>query len=69
MNWLVEDWKQMHKWLSVQFASLLAAITVAYDQLAVLQQALGAQAFHTIQAALAIGVVIARVAKQGKKPE
>lgn len=69
MKWLVDDWKQMHKWLSVQFASALAMVTVAYDQLAVLQQALSAQAFHSVQAALAIGVVVSRVIKQGKKEE
>lgn len=66
---LVDDWKTFHRWLSVQLTSLLAAVTVAYDQLAVLQTALSATTFHKIQAALAIGVVVARVVKQGEKQD
>jgi hypothetical protein len=61
---LVEDWKQLHRWLSVQMAAFLGAITIAYDNLAVLQQALEASLFHKIQAAIAIAVVAARVIQQ-----
>ena len=66
---LVDDWKRFHTWLSVQFAALLAGVTVAYDQLSILQQALGAPMFHKIQAGLAIGVVAARVIKQSSKDQ
>ena len=66
---LVEDWRKLHTWLSVQFAALLAGVTVAYDQLSILQQALEASLFHKIQACLAIGVVAARVIKQSTKDQ
>jgi hypothetical protein len=45
-------------------AAFLGAITIAYDNLAVLQQALEASLFHKIQAAIAIAVVAARVIQQ-----
>ena len=66
---LVEDWRKLHTWLSVQFAASLAGVTVAYDQLPILQHALEASAFHKIQAGLAIGVVAARVINQSKKDQ
>lgn len=61
---LVDDWKKFHTWLSVQMAAFLGAITIAYDNMQVLQQALEASMFHKVQAAIAIGVVAARVIKQ-----
>ena len=59
---LVEDWRQAHKWLSVQLAAGIAVLAEAQDQLPIVREYLPEG--WVKYAALA--VLAARLIKQGK---
>jgi hypothetical protein len=58
---LIDDWKNAWKYLSVQIATLLTILGVAYEFLPILREHLPAQVFQ-----YAAGViVVSRIIKQG----
>lgn len=63
---LVDDWKQCWKWLSVQFAVLIAAAPAIYEYVPQLQDAVSAKHYHWIMGAMAILLILGRLKDQQK---
>lgn len=60
---LVEDWNHAHTWLSVQLASLLVFLDLAYDYLPALKDYLPEGWVKYI----ALAIIVCRVIKQKEK--
>jgi len=65
-GWLVSDWKAAHKWLSVQFATVLAGLQIAYELLPAAQSYLPPSVARWTMVAGLVAVILARIKAQPK---
>ena len=61
---LVDDWKQVWKWFSVQGLAALAVALILYDNFGIMQDYLPPNAFHVAMGVLGALSIIGRVVKQ-----
>ena len=72
MGWLVSDWRQAKKWLSVQIPAAMTIVGLAYQGLEpflpMLQDKVNPKVMLWIFIAGAVASIVGRVKAQGVKP-
>lgn len=61
---LIEDWKQAHKWLSVQLAALVAAAQLVYPNVQSLQSYIPPTMFHYLMIGMTLLIIVGRLKAQ-----
>ena len=61
---LVPEWRMAHKWVSVQLAAFIAAAQGLYTLVPTMKEYVPDAIWHPLMAALAIGVILARIYQQ-----
>ena len=66
-SWLVEDWRNAHRFASVRIAALILASEGLIVFVPTLKEWLPANIFHGIMGTLAVCVILARITKKPEK--
>lgn len=66
MRWMVDEWRECWRWLSVQLALLVTAAPLLYDHVNLIQAHVSESLFHDIIAVLGFLIVIGRLKRQGE---
>jgi len=61
---LVAEWTKCYKWLSVQFAAVVAIAPILYEQLGIMREYVPQAGFSYFMAAMGILVIIGRLKAQ-----
>jgi hypothetical protein len=61
---LVDDWKQVHKWISTYGIIALGALPTIYENLGFIQDFVPASVFHYTMGALGAATLAGRLVKQ-----
>lgn len=66
---LVEDWKKLWKWASVQLAALSVVVIQLYEQIPQFQAYIPDKVFHYVMTGLVAFIILGRVVKFDADPK
>lgn len=63
-RWVVSNWRDAWRWISVQLAVILGAVPIAYENVALVREYVSASTLHHAIAVLALLQIVGRLKNQ-----